>query len=105
MLLMHTFGFFGEVVLFVLAGLSMFGWMYLWYLCVFGAEKVLARIFGDHALSISAVGFPFVACFVLALALKIFGRDNFGWALLLFGIALPFLGILYLRNESRGKRP
>jgi hypothetical protein len=101
---MRGLGLFGDLVFMVLAGLSMLGWMYLWYLCVFGAEKVLARIFGDFALAISAVGFPFAAVLVFAAALKLFGRQNIGWAMLVFGVALPVLGILYLRNETGGRK-
>lgn len=97
---MRGLGIVGDVVVLGLSVLSIFGWMYLWYLCVFGAEKVLAKIFGNHALTIAAVGFPFTAALVFGLALKVFGRHHMGWALALFGVCLPVLGILYLRNEA-----
>ncbi|MBD9585824.1 hypothetical protein IB254_02030 [Pseudomonas sp. PDM03] len=102
---MRGFGFVGDLVMLGLIGLTMLGWMYLWYLCVFGAEKPIARIFGDYALAISAIGFPFLAYLVFAIALKVFGRQNIGWALAIFGVGLPVLGALYLRKEmNRGKR-
>lgn len=101
---MRGFGLAGDLLMLGLIGLTMLGWMYLWYLCVFGAEKILARVFGDYALAISAIGFPFFACLVFAIALKVFGRHNIGWALAVFGVGLPVLGVLYLRSEmNRGK--
>lgn len=98
---MRGFGLIGDLLMLVLVGLSMLGWMYLWYLCVFGTEKILSRLFGDYALAIAALGFPFFACSVFALALKILGKENIGWALAIFGVGLPLMGVLYLRSESR----
>lgn len=100
---MRGFGVLGDLVMLVLIGLTMLGWMYLWYLCVFGAEKALAKIFGGYALAVSAVGFPFVAFLVFALAMKLFGKGNAGWALAVFGVGLPGLGVLYLRKEATSK--
>ena len=100
---MRGFGLLGDLVMLVLIGLTMLGWMYLWYLCVFGAEKVLTRVFGGYALAVSAIGFPFLAFLVLGLALKLFGKHNTGWALAVFGVGLPGLGALYLRKEANSK--
>ena len=101
---MRGLGFVGDLLILGLAGLSILGWMYLWYVSVFGAEKVLVRLFGDHALAIAAIGFPFFAFGVFGIALKVLGRQHIGWVLGIFGVCLPILGVLYLRHEAGRKK-
>lgn len=98
---MRGLGALGDILVLGLGALTVLGWMYLWFLCVFGAEKAMSRLFGEWAFPIAALGYPVAMAVVLGLAIKILGRHNLGWALAVFGVLLPTLGIIYLRKEAK----
>jgi len=97
---MRDGGLFLHALLAALALISLVGWGYFWLLCVNSAERLLKPLFGDAALTVACIGFPFAFLGVLYLVINNFNKVGVNWFFLIVGAALPILGIWAIKRDK-----
>ena len=75
-------------------------WMHLWLMCVFNANGSLKRFFGEHAMTVCALGVPVLAAILFGGAYGIFGREGMPGSAMVFGLGFPLTLLVLLRRQS-----